>query len=148
MFPPLPLENFPLVISSLGLTHSALEVTQGIQALITSCFTSFPTSPIPYCYYFGKDLCLSFRGGGGNLPCVEGIKCDNTALTFQVPRRILRKKSFFTVILMQKSQYMVTYFLMAHTGNSLSFSLFHAHAQTHTRMHTRMVKGSVLSLPE
>lgn len=135
MFPTLPLESFPLVISSLGLTRSALEVTQGTQGLITSCFTSFPTSPIPYCYYFGRDqgykVCQhsSDISSTGENSKEEEFLHSNTNAKISVYDHILSNGPYREFL------------------KFLSVSCTHANIHTHTRTHARMHGKEVCFIP-
>lgn len=123
-FPTLPLETFLLVISSPGadpLSPGSNTRYLGIRYLTFHILSHLT-------HYFGSDLCLSFREKeGGNLPCFEGIKCDNTALTSQGAGENSNDGEFLHINTKANLSIWSHMVSMAHIGNSLiSFCLLHA----------------------
>lgn len=79
-FPTLPLETFLLVISSPGADPlSPGSNTRYLGDSLPNVSHPFPPHPL----FWQWPLFVFQRERGGNLPCFEGIKCDNTALTSQ-----------------------------------------------------------------
>ena len=142
VFPTLPQETFPLVISSPEAdppSPGSNTRYSGIHCLTFHILSQHAHSLVLLFWQWS----LAFRKRKGNLPCFEGMSCDNTALPSQIANS--KKENFLHGNTNAKISGYDHTVSVAYRGNSLSFSLSYTRVPTDPQLGR---EGFILSLPE